>query len=279
MLNRIPFGVVDLASPAARNHPLNRRLAGWWMAAPGGYSAGYGGGRFADLSGRGSHGTITSATWAGAKGRPGGWGALSFNGSSAYVDCGNGTYLNPANAITVSAWIYCTAVTTSFATIVNKDTSGGAQIQYTLRFSSTTGKVMFRAGDAGAASLVGATILSNNTWYHVAGTYDVNNGNAQAIYLNGVADNSGTSTGSMTPRASTLAIGRRNTDGLYFPGLIDDVRVYYERALSAAEVRQLYLLSRQGYLGVLSRAARRYLDLAAAVATSVPMRTLLGVGG
>ena len=82
------------------------------------------------------------------------------------------------------------------------------------------------------------TIVSLNTWYHVAGIY---NAAAQTldIYVNGVLDN-GALVGTVpavqnNPATVNVNVGRR-TGGFYFIGRLDEVRVY-NRALSQTELQ------------------------------------------
>src|SRR6185436_15975079 len=81
------------------------------------------------------------------------------------------------------------------------------------------------------------TILTLNTWYHVAGVF---NASAQTldIYVNGVLDN-GVLKGGVVPTAQfspnlNASIGKR-INGYYFQGTIDEVRVY-NRELSQTEI-------------------------------------------
>lgn len=78
---------------------------------------------------------------------------------------------------------------------------------------------------------------SLNVWYHVASVY-----NAAArtldIYVNGVLNNGvlvGTVPSSQVNPSVNVNIGRRS-DGLYFNGVIDEVRIY-NRTLTAAEIQ------------------------------------------
>jgi multidrug efflux pump subunit AcrA (membrane-fusion protein) len=144
------------------------------------------------------------------------------------------------NALTVPQRAVIEGPMGKMVMIVNKDNSGS--FQYTLRMNGTTGKVMFRATNSGltSAEADGNTVLSANTWYSSCGTYD---GSNVRVFVNGVEDGTaGTLTGTMPNNGSNLTIGRRD-DGSYFPGKIDDVRIY-NRALSAAEVFQLYNLGK-----------------------------------
>jgi len=208
---------------------LNSGLVGYWsfdgkdMAGVTAY----------DRSGNANNGTLTGGPTR-AIGKIGQ--GLSFDGSNDYVSFGNASSLNPATAITISAWINTSAPTTNFAMIVNKDSGVPDNSQYTLRMNGTTGKAMFRAEGAGLITASGNTILNANQWYHVVGTYD---GNNTRFYLNGVEDATPASgSGNMTNNSANLEIGRRD-DGYYFPGKIDDVRIY-NRALSGDEIKRLY---------------------------------------
>ena len=59
----------------------------------------------ADASGNGNTGTIVGATWTTA-GKYGN--ALSFNGTSSYVNLGNPTSLRLTGSMTLSAWVLAT---------------------------------------------------------------------------------------------------------------------------------------------------------------------------
>src|SRR3989344_7398962 len=129
---------------------------------------------------------------------------LSFDVSNDYVSFGNASSLNPATAITISAWINTSAPMTNFAMIVNKDSGVPDNSQYTLRMNGTTGKAMFLAEGAGLITASGNTILNANQWYHVVGTYD---GNNTRFYLNGVEDATPASgSGNMTNNSANLEI-------------------------------------------------------------------------
>jgi len=96
--------------------------------------------------------------------------------------------------------------------------------------------------NGGAVYSTGVTTPVVGKWYHLATTWDATNG--LRLFVNGALDAS-------TPQAVYSASGGSNylfaalspggcagnTD--YFKGSIDEMRVY-DRALSAAEVYQLY---------------------------------------
>ena len=81
------------------------------------------------------------------------------------------------------------------------------------------------------------TYVASGAWYHVV---VMRNGNVVRGYINGrlTLNQSNTSWPSSFPAVN---IGRGCFTSRYFPGSIDDVRIY-NRALSAQEVQQLYAL-------------------------------------
>ena len=80
---------------------------------------------------------------------------------------------------------------------------------------------------------MGTANLANNTWTHLATTYD---GATLRLYVNGVQVASKAQTGSLATSASPLTIGGDPLDGQYFKGRIDEVRVY-RAALSQSEIQ------------------------------------------
>ena len=166
------------------------------------------------------------------------WQALSFNGSSSYVDLGNPALLQITGSMTWSAWVEAAANPAADGQIVAKaDDASGWQ----LKTSPDTGPHTFGVRVAGATNTLAqrysTTVRSLNVWYHVAGVY---NASAQTldISVNGVLDNgtlSGTIPASQINSAVNVNIGRRS-GGYYFNSVIDDVRIY-NRALSQAEIQ------------------------------------------
>src|SRR3989344_5578210 len=178
-----------------------------------------------DSSGNNNTGTLTNGpTW--TTGKIGG--ALSFDGVNDYVDLGNPLSLRPVNQITISAWINPTDVSTS-KTIVSKDITGA--VDYFFRVQGPGG---VRCNFEGLVlDLVGNYVLTN-VWQHLACTYD---GSIVSIYKDGILlSSSAASAVTYSDSGANIKIGRRDEGGggLYFPGLIDDLRIY-NRALTEAE--------------------------------------------
>ena len=191
-----------------------------------------------DSSGHGLNGTVSGATWTTA-GKYGG--ALSFNGSSNYVDLGNATPWALTGSATWSAWVYATGTPADDGQIISKSGGASGTVGWQLKTSPDTGPHTFAVSVSGDGSTpvqrYSTTVRQLNTWYYVAGVYDAV---AQTlhIYVNGVLDDGvlrGVVPSAQFNPAVNTAIGRR-TGGFYFQGRIDDVRVY-STALSQAQIQ------------------------------------------
>jgi hypothetical protein len=92
-------------------------------------------------------------------------------------------------------------------------------------------------------------VLEINEWHHVALTKSAR---TIQVFLDGEWVAGGfTQPGQNVPRRGDLYLGRNgNTPGEQFYGRVDELRVY-SRALSAAEIRQLYALETLPRLGIL----------------------------
>jgi hypothetical protein len=192
-----------------------------------------------DLSSNGNHGTIYGATRVTGKiGQ-----ALSFNGTSDYVDCGNGASLNfGIGDFTIEAWIKTT--TDVDGGIFTK--KSGAYIDVgngiTIIKDSAVGlRLGIGDGTVGSAYWLDRDSYATNQWIHIAVVVD----RIHSIvyrYKNGVKGSEvGTSaiTGSLNT-AETAKIGKSNdVPWGPFDGLIDDIRVY-TRILLQAEITAHY---------------------------------------
>lgn len=86
-----------------------------------------------------------------------------------------------------------------------------------------------------STGVLSSAFVNDGNWHHAVGVQD-NSKSLATLYLDGQA--CGTASFTHSSISNGLSIGYSTSDG-YFTGLIDDVRIY-NRALSAAEVLQLY---------------------------------------
>jgi hypothetical protein len=181
----------------------------------------------------------------------------SFDGQTQYLRIPTSDDLNFSGEITLAAWVNVAAL--------------GADCQYVVGHgycTSPPGEVVLRIGVPGCGPsadahywAVGAWLSGEysaaapfldsdlGVWVHMAGTY-VNAEQAWHLYRNGQEIATQSSPVGAIPVQNDWSIGAR-APGLppcmpegperYFNGSIDDVRIY-RRALSAAEIEELYHL-------------------------------------
>jgi chitodextrinase len=192
-----------------------------------------------DSSGNGLTATLTNgASW--ITGKYGN--AVSLNGANQYLDLGNPAALQMTGSMTISGWIRASSFPVDDAAIMSKRSNAevGYQLDATVdqgprtigfKLTSSSGEFMARYG---------ATALSTNTWYHVAGVYDAT-ALTLNVYLNGQLDNGtliGTVTSSQQNSMQNVSIGQRTgiPGSFNFAGSLDEVRIY-SRALTPGEIQ------------------------------------------
>ncbi|MFE7392582.1 LamG domain-containing protein [Streptomyces sp. NPDC057582] len=147
--------------------------------------------------------------------------------------------LNPAQALTVSAWVNASSWPTEIwrGSIIAKDTWAQGNGGYVLR-GGAGGRLSFAITVGGNWADVQTTAtVPTSGWHHVAGVYD---GATMKIYIDGVEQATRSQTGSLTASSTPVVIGNCPSDGTRkFVGSIDEPRVH-KRALSAAEITAAY---------------------------------------
>ncbi len=180
-------------------------------------------------------GTITGASWV-----PGHSGtALSFNGSTDYVDCG--TEVNANTAITVSAWIKVTNGNKYQAIYFKTDGGSWAGIvQLRIEVSNRLYFLVTRTDDVRNIAFDAGSGIPVGQWKHVVGVFD---GSYLTAYVDGVPGTPAALSGTLKQVTSKTWIGIRDRDtygkDIPFDGIIDEVQVF-NRALSQSEVTALY---------------------------------------
>ena len=187
-----------------------------------------------DLSGNNLTGTVVDATWttAGMYGN-----ALSFNGTSSYIDLRSPSALQLTGSMTIEAWVKAAANPADDGQIVSKSNGAGWQLKTSPDTGPHTFGILVSVSSATNTQRYSTTVPALNTWYHVAGVYD-DAAQMLSTYVNGVLENGtlrGTVPASQLNSTANVNIGRR-TGGFYFNGVIDEVRIY-NRALSQAEIQ------------------------------------------
>ena len=189
------------------------------------------------------NGTITGATWLADGGRWPGRGALAFNGSNSYVDCGNDASLNfGTGEFSIEFWMKTTRVNqTPIAKYQNQ--VGG------YRFWMMGNALRYEVHGAGfSPSYVDfyystSYPLTDGNWHHVVGTKT--GVDDTHLYVDGKYIDSGWAYNKTlwATCSEPLWIGDCSGTADPFEGLIDEVAAY-NRALTAEDIKQHYKMGR-----------------------------------
>ena len=191
-----------------------------------------------DSSGNGNNGTLMGdPKWvAGQLG-----GALSFDGTQDYVDCGSNSSLHPTDAITMAAWFMIDSGVSHNCFIMS---FGGGWNDPGYHIFYHSGYNAFRPGlqRAGEKTEFDNTAPSKDEWHHIALTWDTHGDKVMRLYIDGEPQPvTGTFNGPIGTPGYNYWIGgyantsRDPTNYQSFLGKIDDVRVY-SRALRDVEI-------------------------------------------
>jgi hypothetical protein len=159
--------------------------------------------------------------------------AFEFDGISQHITVADDGRLQQTAGFTVTAWVKRSGGT---ATALSKPLASGVGASWELALTDTD--VLFFNTDGIVESLIMAgQPLPLDMWSHIAISWD---GAIKRLYVGGVETSSGTK--STVFDSTPLQIGADQEDGVtmsYFHGFLDEVRIY-DRALTLAEIRQLY---------------------------------------
>jgi len=170
--------------------------------------------------------------------------AFATNGTG-YAEAADLQALTPGSAATFEAWVYLTSPPGGLVSVINK-WSQSVDDEYL--FGLTSNRRLHFAWKTTGAGAWGTTSYNETTadagqlpvgaWTHVAVVRD---GTTLTFYINGdvAATASVMDTNPFRDGRNTLRIGGqgRGTVAPYFPGLIDELRIY-NRALTQAEIQQ-----------------------------------------
>lgn len=167
----------------------------------------------------------------------------SFNGTSSdYITIANNAALTPAS-ISAEIWVKPTALPTSGGVmgVIDKRDNTGGTAGYFIELYNNGGTQQVAWASAGSSVNVNYT-LPLNVWTHIVATQT---GTSAILYINGTQMGTGTVT-ALTNYATALLIGKRS-DGGYFNGSIDEVRIS-DVARSAEQIMESYRLTANHYL-------------------------------
>jgi len=164
-------------------------------------------------------------------------GALKMNGTSDYVQISDSPKFDMKD-FSVAAWVKLTESTTTTVRIVSQQIPG-ASSGWGLLLKNNKLSTSMQLDYPNPSALSFGPLLSDDTWHHVAMTRDTAKG-IVTVWVDGVAVGTQTSTSTATYAVNApITIGSNNGTGAFFPGKIDDVRIY-GRVLTALEVRAMH---------------------------------------
>ena len=173
-------------------------------------------------------------------------GSISFDGSDDYVIT---SAPKPATNMSISAWVYPTNVTSSWQKILifpygNSSWTAPFYSYQMVLYQNRIG-VGFNVNNIYQTGHLqnGYETASNNTWYHITGTFD---SGVIKLYINsvlkGTKDISGNGTSIVYQSARTDAVLGTDAEYFIFESFTGDVGgiSIYNKTLTADEVRQNY---------------------------------------
>lgn len=163
---------------------------------------------------------------------------LSFNGSTAYLNCGNTISLNITSALTVEAWVKTSINTAGLRQVIIS--RGNDWILY--KYGSS---YQFEVRNPSNNIVIPSGTNSSNNWLHIAGTYPISSG--VGLYINGVLQQNLAQTGSIRFQNTATLIGVQYAwhtgdsyyNDYFFNGLIDEVRIY-NGAIPVSKIMEHY---------------------------------------
>lgn len=228
----LAVGVLAAAfvAPASASAGVLDSLEGWWPMFEGSGQKVY------DLSGHGLHGQLGSTPGVDANDPT--WirgflfgSALRFDGND-FVRVPDSPALRSPQ-VTVSAWVRAGQTPGSYKYIVGKGADNCVSSSYTLNTSYNGGLRFFiwdTEGRQRTSALVDPSVIWNNKWHHVAGSWD---GHDARLFVDGklVPGTPGTDAEidyALPTTGDTGIGGYLGTCDLYYAGDIDDVAVFDE---------------------------------------------------
>jgi prepilin-type N-terminal cleavage/methylation domain-containing protein len=172
----------------------------------------------------------TSSPWSSTLGTDSNTDAyLSFDGND-YVNLGGATSLSISDGITITSWVYHNS---GSGHIVNQ---GGGWNSHGYSLFWLGNSIRIELQKSGQKTVSDNTAPSSGSWHHIAFTWETNS-DLIKTYINGVqGSTTGTFSGPIGTPNENLNFGRKQNNGNYFNGSINNVTIW-NIALSATEIQ------------------------------------------
>ena len=162
-------------------------------------------------------------------------GALAFDGSDDYVDCGNDAVFDITEQITLAIWVYANDMGNG----QHNPWLGKGDNTYAIKHQSGN-NVEFFIYDSTWNSINYTTGLDglNGEWHHMAGTFD---GDEMVLYIDGAVADTLALSSTIGTATHNVTLGNNSQEaGRFFDGMLDDARIY-NRALTQEEIQIVML--------------------------------------
>lgn len=221
---------------------LSNGLVGYWRMDESSWTNDCSTDSAMDSSGNGSNGDSCPASTGPTGGGTGKFGnGGNFDGISDYIKVSDNDNLDLlTRGITVSAWVNVSASDAKGDMITIKGGGNPTSIGYLfgIKPSDNEVRLMISDGSSYIVNTNSTAVVADNTWKHVAFTWDPKVG--AKIFINGTLDTEVSASSSVDiNNGGALFIGGYSSTDYTLIGSMDDVRIY-NRALTPAEVSQLY---------------------------------------
>ncbi len=219
--------------------PTSNLLAHWRFEETSGTTA-------ADSSGNGYDGSLSGgASWSSAAKI--GEGAVQLDGTDGVVDLGTRAAFD-LTEFTIAGW-FRTSDMSDYHCLTSKNVTSWTNRNWWVAVweqgasGHGDGWLVFRTSSGGAMDVdIGSGVdVTDNAWHHFAVVLKPGAGNKAYLYLDGTERSTQDSPGTPDLPSTAAYLGHDPTDagGRYFPGDLDDVRIY-DRALDATEIAALH---------------------------------------
>ncbi len=226
------YGYKETIINQSQNNKLTNGLVGYWTFNGQDTLT-----TVSDVSGQSNHGYFFGGATSTAKvvGKVGQ--ALRFDGVNDYVPTASRA-ISGSGPFTLSGWVKYERTSSTYEVPIWNgvdSTTGGFGFGY----RKPNSRVLGAGWGSSNAEILGLT-SENGVWYHVASTYD---GATHTFYVNGVSQGTAPFASSNFVSGVTTMGNLTSGNSYWFQGTSDEFRAY-NRALSAAEVKQLYNMGR-----------------------------------